>query len=48
MEPKQIGVLIFLLAAAIIGSGYLIYTLQRLEHENEDEAENGHGDSGHH
>ncbi len=44
MEPKQLGMLILLLAVAMIGSGYLIYTLQRLDKEDDtQDGEDPHG-----
>lgn len=44
MEPKQLIMLIALLAIAVIGSGALVYILNNLDKdEDENGDDNGHG-----
>lgn len=44
MEPKQIGMLIFLVLAGVVGCVALVVTLLRLERDDEKEGGDAHHD----
>ena len=44
MEPKQIGMLIFLILVGVIGSAGLVVTLLRLERDDKKEGGDAHHD----
>lgn len=51
MEPKQIGMLVLLLAVALIGSAYIVVTLQRLDKQDDGDGnahDNHHGEDDNH